>query len=67
MDVLFMYALLWAFPNTSGLVLVGDVDQLPSVGPGNTVPDMIESGVVPVVRLTEVFKIINNAHLMRQE
>lgn len=67
MDVLFMYALLWAFPNTSGLVLVGDVDQLPSVGPGNTLPDMIESGVVPVVRLTEVFKIINNAHLMRQE
>ena len=67
MDVLFMYALLWAFPNTSGLVLVGDVDQLPSVGRGNTVPDMIESGVVPVVRLTEVFKIINNAHLMRQE
>lgn len=64
MDVLFMYALLWAFPNTSGLVLVGDVDQLPSVGPGNTVPDMIESGVVPVVRLTEVFKKSSTMHTL---
>ena len=52
--------------------MVGDVDQLPSVGPGNALRDLIESGVVPVVRLTEVFrqaassKIITNAHLIRQ-
>ena len=56
MDVLLMYALLRALPNTRGLVMVGDVDQPPSVGPGNTSPDMIESGVVSVVRLTEVFR-----------
>jgi hypothetical protein len=36
--------------------MVGDVDQLPSVGPGNALRDLIESGVVPVVRLTEVFR-----------
>jgi exodeoxyribonuclease V alpha subunit len=71
-DVLLMYALLRALPKTSGLILVGDVDQLPSVGPGNALRDLIESGVVPVVRLTEVFrqaassKIITNAHLIRQ-
>jgi exodeoxyribonuclease V alpha subunit len=57
---------------TSGLIMVGDVDQLPSVGPGNALRDLIDSGVVPVVRLTEVFrqaassKIITNAHLIRQ-
>ncbi|HVC89103.1 MAG TPA: ATP-dependent RecD-like DNA helicase [Acidobacteriaceae bacterium] len=71
-DVLLMYALLRALPKNSGLILVGDVDQLPSVGPGNALRDLIESGVVPVVRLTEVFrqaassKIITNAHLIRQ-
>jgi exodeoxyribonuclease V alpha subunit len=52
--------------------MVGDVDQLPSVGPGNALRDLIDSGVVPVVRLTEVFrqaatsKIITSAHLIRQ-
>src|ERR1035438_9592943 len=71
-DVLLMYALLRALPKTSGLILVGDVDQLPSVGPGNALRDLIESGGVPVVRLTEVFrqaassKIITNAHMIRQ-
>jgi exodeoxyribonuclease V alpha subunit len=71
-DVLLMYALLRALPKNSGLIIVGDVDQLPSVGPGNALRDLIESGVVPVVRLTEVFrqaassKIITNAHLIRQ-
>jgi exodeoxyribonuclease V alpha subunit len=71
-DVLLMYALLRALPKTSGLIMVGDVDQLPSVGPGNALRDLIESGVVPVVRLTEVFRqaassrIITNAHLIRQ-
>jgi exodeoxyribonuclease V alpha subunit len=71
-DVLLMYALLRALPKTSALILVGDVDQLPSVGPGNALRDLIDSGVVPVVRLTEVFrqaatsKIITSAHLIRQ-
>ena len=71
-DVLLMYALFRALPKTSALILVGDVDQLPSVGPGNALRDLIDSGVVPVVRLTEVFwqaatsKIITSAHLIRQ-
>ncbi len=71
-DVLLMYALLRALPKNSGLIMVGDVDQLPSVGPGNALRDLIDSGVVPVVRLTEVFrqaatsKIITSAHLIRQ-
>jgi exodeoxyribonuclease V alpha subunit len=71
-DVLLMYALLRALPKTSRLILVGDIDQLPSVGPGNALRDLIDSGVVPVVRLTEVFrqaassKIITSAHLIRQ-
>src|SRR5580704_17198095 len=71
-DVLLMYAMLRALPKNSALILVGDVDQLPSVGPGNALRDLIESGVVPVVRLTEVFRqaassrIITNAHLIRQ-
>src|SRR5450631_3476051 len=71
-DVLLMHALLRALPNSAALILVGDVDQLPSVGPGNTLRDLIESGLVPVVRLTEVFRqaaasrIITSAHLIRQ-
>ncbi len=55
-DVLLMHSLLRAIPHRSGLVLVGDVDQLPSVGPGTVLHDLIESGVMPVVRLTEVFR-----------
>ena len=72
LDVPLMCALLRALPKNSALILVGDVDQLPSVGPGNALRDLIESGVVPVVRLTEVFrqaaasKIITVAHLIRQ-
>jgi len=71
-DVLLMYAMLRALPKNSALILVGDVDQLPSVGPGNALRDLIESGLVPVVRLTEVFRqaavsrIITSAHLIRQ-
>jgi exodeoxyribonuclease V alpha subunit len=71
-DVLLMYALLRALPKNSALILVGDVDQLPSVGPGNGLRDLIESHLVPVVRLTEVFRqaassrIITSAHLIRQ-
>ena len=71
-DVPLMHSLVRAVPNRAGLVLVGDVDQLPSVGPGTVLHDLIESGVVPVVRLTEVFRqaadsqIITNAHRIRR-
>src|SRR5438445_4582416 len=71
-DVLLMHSLVLAIPNHAGLILVGDVDQLPSVGPGTVLHDFIESGVVPVVRLTEVFRqaadsrIITNAHRIRR-
>lgn len=68
MDVLLFYHLLKAVPLGATLVLVGDVHQLPSVGPGNVLSDIIASGVVPVVELTEIFRqsaeseIICNAH-----
>ncbi len=55
-DVLLMQALLKALPDSAALLVVGDVDQLPSVGPGQVLADMIGSGAVPVVRLTEVFR-----------
>ena len=67
-DVLLMKALLRALPPRAGLLLVGDVDQLPSVGHGQVLADVIGSGAVPVVRLTEVFRqaatsrVIVNAH-----
>jgi len=63
-----MRALLRALPERAALLLVGDVDQLPSVGPGQVLGDVIASGAVPVVRLTEVFRqaaqsrIVTNAH-----
>ena len=47
-DVPLMHSLLRAVPNRAGFILVGDVDQLPSVGPGTVLHDLIESGVVPV-------------------
>jgi exodeoxyribonuclease V alpha subunit len=71
-DVPLMRALLRALPDRAALLLVGDVDQLPSVGPGQVLADVIASGSVPVVRLTEVFRqaaesqIIVNAHRINQ-
>ena len=71
-DVLLMHALLKAMPNKAALLVVGDVDQLPSVGPGQVLADVIASGAIPVVRLTEVFRqaarsqIIVNAHRINQ-
>ena len=68
MDVQLMSKLLQALPARAHLILVGDVDQLPSVGPGAVLGDIIRSGTVPVVRLTEIFRqasssrIIVNAH-----
>ena len=67
-DVMLMQSLLKAVPSNSALLIVGDIDQLPSVGPGQVLADIIDSGVVPVMRLTEVFrqaaqsKIITTAH-----
>src|SRR2546428_337077 len=52
-DVPLMHSLVRALPNRTGLILVGDSDQLPSVGPGTVLQDLIESGVVPIVRLTD--------------
>lgn len=56
LDVVLAQQLMRAIPVKAAVVWVGDVDQLPSVGPGCVLNDLIESGVVPVVRLTEVFR-----------
>ncbi len=67
-DVLLFYNLLKALPKDAHLLLVGDADQLPSVGPGNVLRDLLRSDAIPTVRLTELFrqaqqsKIIVNAH-----
>ena len=67
-DVMLMYNLLKAVPDTMTLILVGDIDQLPSVGAGNVLRDIIDSECFPVVRLTRIFRqaresrIIMNAH-----
>jgi exodeoxyribonuclease V alpha subunit len=55
-DVPLMHALLKAVPNRAALLIVGDIDQLPSVGPGQVLADVIGSAAVPVVCLTEVFR-----------
>ena len=71
-DVMLMQALLKAVPDNAALLIVGDIDQLPSVGPGQVLADIISSGAVPVVRLTEVFRqaaqsrIITSAHRINQ-
>lgn len=67
-DIFLMQNLLRALKPGTKLVMVGDADQLPSVGAGNVLGDLIESGIIPVVRLTEIFRqagesmIIRNAH-----
>ena len=71
-DVMLMQALMKAIPDNAALLVVGDIDQLPSVGPGQVLADVIASGAVPVVRLTEVFRqaaqsrIITSAHRINQ-
>ena len=71
-DVMLMQALMKAVPDKAALLIVGDIDQLPSVGPGQVLADVIASGAVPVVRLTEVFRqaaqsrIIISAHRINQ-
>lgn len=67
-DIILMNKLLRALPDHAALLLVGDIDQLPSVGPGYVLADIINSQMIPVSRLTEIFrqiacsKIITNAH-----
>jgi exodeoxyribonuclease V alpha subunit len=71
-DVLLMQALLKAVPDEAALLVIGDIDQLPSVGPGQVLADIITSRAVPVVRLTEVFRqaaksqIIVSAHRINE-
>ncbi len=71
-DVPLMRSLLRAVPDRAALLIVGDVDQLPSVGPGQVLADIISAGVVRVVRLTEIFRqaagsrVITNAHRINQ-
>lgn len=67
-DTLLMFAMLRAVPPEAAMIFVGDVNQLPSVGAGNVLSDVIESGLVPVVVLTDIFRqakeslIVVNAH-----
>ena len=71
-DVPLMRAMFRALPTPAALLLVGDVDQLPSVRPGQVLADIIVSGAVPVVLLTEIFRqaaesrIVTNAHRINQ-
>ena len=71
-DIILMNSLLKAIPPTMRLIMVGDIDQLPSVGPGNVLRDIIDSGTFPVVRLTRIFRqaqtsrIIMNAHRINE-
>jgi exodeoxyribonuclease V alpha subunit len=64
-DVVLMNQLVRAVPNHACLVLVGDVDQLPSVGAGRVLGDVIASGTVPVVRLTEIFRQAGQSWIVR--
>ncbi|EKV01573.1 helicase, putative, RecD/TraA family [Leptolyngbya sp. PCC 7375] len=72
LDLFLAHSLIKAIPPTAQLLLVGDTDQLPSVGPGNVLGDLIASGQVPVLRLTQVFRqaqasrIVQNAHAINR-
>jgi exodeoxyribonuclease V alpha subunit len=67
-DIWLAHKLLLAVPPPASVIFVGDIDQLPAVGPGNFLKDLIRSGIIPVVRFTEIFRqaqrslIITNAH-----
>ncbi len=69
-DLVLMNRLMQAIPTTATVVLIGDTDQLPSVGAGNVLNGLIESRMIPVVKLTEIFRqaqqsmIVTNAHLI---
>ncbi|MCF7852948.1 MAG: ATP-dependent RecD-like DNA helicase [Simkaniaceae bacterium] len=67
-DTFLMYHLLKAIPDRARLIFIGDIDQLPSVGAGNVLKDLIESNTLPTTKLTEIFRqgkfsrIVTNAH-----
>lgn len=69
-DTKLMFSLLWAIPTHARVIFVGDINQLPSVGPGNVLKDIIDSRCVPVTMLNEIFRqaagsqIVKNAHLI---
>lgn len=71
-DAVLMFHLLRAIPNETKLILVGDIHQLPSIGPGNVLKDLISSGAMPVAELNEIFRqaqkssIIVNAHRVNE-
>ncbi|HEY9074746.1 MAG TPA: AAA family ATPase, partial [Desulfobaccales bacterium] len=71
-DIYLMYHLLRAIPPSARLILVGDAHQLPAVGPGNVLKDLMDSGVVTVARLTQIYRqareslIVVNAHRVNQ-
>ena len=72
LDVLLANRLIRAIPRHAALILVGDADQLPSVGPGNVLRDVMDSGVFPVSRLVHIFRqaalslIVSNAHRVNE-
>lgn len=71
-DILLMNKLMQAIPTDATVILIGDTDQLPSVGAGNVLKHLIVSGTIPVIRLTEIFRqaqqsmIVTNAHLINK-
>ena len=71
-DIILMNNLVKAMPSSMRLVMVGDIDQLPSVGAGNVLRDIIESQKIPVIRLTRIFRqaqssrIVMSAHAINQ-
>lgn len=71
-DIILMNSLMKAIPSSMRVVFVGDIDQLPSVGAGNVLRDLIESGKIPVIRLTRIFRqaqtsrIVMSAHAINQ-
>ena len=71
-DVILMNSLLRAIPDHASVLIVGDIDQLPSVGAGKVLADIIDSNIVPVARLTEIFRqaktsqIVVNAHKINE-
>lgn len=71
-DIVLFYHLLKAIPDSASLIFIGDVDQLPSVGPGNVLRDLIGAGLIKTIYLQEIFrqgkesKIITNAHLINK-
>ena len=71
-DIMLMYNLLKAVPDRMRVIMVGDIDQLPSVGAGNVLRDIIDSECLPVIRLTKIFRqaqssrIIMNAHRINE-